>query len=81
MVQGWESGSVSFRSDPGRVRGLLRVGEDIGRRNQGRRSGFGHMKCRCSKAQACRSETDLWDPTGDRGQFMTYWVPTQGLSR
>lgn len=36
---------VGFGSEPRRVKGLLMAGEDGGGSNQGRGSGFGHMRC------------------------------------
>lgn len=62
-VPDWEPGSVSFWSEPGQVKGLLMAGEDVGRRNQDRRSGFGHMRSRCSRAQG-----------QDIGQRQTCWT-------
>lgn len=43
----WLGVRISFRFGFGKVNGLLMFGEDVGRRNLGRRLGFGYMRCRC----------------------------------
>lgn len=40
---------VRFGSEPGRVKGLSMAREDGGGSNQGRGSGFGHMRCDWSR--------------------------------